>query len=405
MRVFLNATGFESAGAIALAEYLPDMQSVIHLDLTDNPDLNIAGIMALAASIKLNHTLRCLDLSIPPNSAEFARLSQDILQSCVRNTEIAQEKSAARGSKSGIATPIYKSELVKDLQEYEKQSKSASTIRLPDALQPLASTARHCIDVLSTALPRDEELARAGESVLGKYKVQGIRDQAIAIQLQLSETSKNMASGEEKQAIEAWSAHLAILLQRATNLYGFETQINTPLRLLTADMSSELLSPHSPIRSPASPSQQMSSPSFSITDSDGSECDSSVEDDQDVFSDGETEQAANVFGSKPAEATGRSGKRTPRPPSLELPRRTSPTSSPRSPVENHSRSLTLEEGEVFRRGISKIGEDDERTLLDVLDGKEDIAGEELKQEILETEVERPRRLSVSSEDAAASTTS
>lgn len=89
MRVFLNATGFESAGAIALAEYLPDMQSVIHLDLTDNPDLNIAGIMALAASIKLNHTLRCLDLSIPPNNAEFARLSQDILQSCVRNTEQA----------------------------------------------------------------------------------------------------------------------------------------------------------------------------------------------------------------------------------------------------------------------------------------------------------------------------
>lgn len=259
--------------------------------------------------------------------------------------------------------------------------------------------------MLSTALPRDEELSRAGESVLGKYQVQGIRDQAIAVQLQLSETSKNMASGQERQAIEAWSAHLAILLQRATNMYGFERQLNTPLRLLTADMSSELLSPHSPIRSPASPSQQISSPSFSITDSDGSECDSSVEDDQDFFSDGEIAKTANVFESQPVEATDKSVKRAPRPPSLELPRRASPTSSPRSPVENHSRNLTLEEGEVFRRGISKIGEDDERTLLDVLDGKEDIAGEELKQEILETEVERPRRLSISSEETAAANTS
>lgn len=406
MRVFLNATGFESAGAIALAEYLPDMQSVIHLDLTDNPDLNIAGIMALAASIKLNRTLRCLDLSIPPNNAEFARLSQDILQSCVRNTEMAQEKSAARGSKSGIATPIFKSELARDLKEYEKQSRLASSVRLPEYLEPLADSARHCIEVLSTVLPRDEELARTGEPLLGRYKVRGLRDQALAVQLQMIETSKAMQASAERQAIEAWSAHLATLMQRATNLYGLENHTDAPLRLLTADMGdSSLLSPHSPIRSPASPSQQMSSPSFSITDSDGSECESSgdeADDGADIFSQGANPKDAPEQKAHSPDAIHVSPKRTPRPRSLELPRRTSPNSSPRSPVENHSRNLTLEEGEVFRRGSSKIGEDDERTLLDVLDGKKEIAGDELKQEILETEVERPRRLSISLEEEGGS---
>lgn len=400
MRIFLNATAFESTGAIALAEYLPDMQSIIHLDLTDNPDLSIAGVMALAASVKHNRTIRCLDLSIPPNNAEFARLSQDILQSCVRNTERAQEKSAAKGTRGGIATPIYKSELARELKGYEEQSRLASEVQLPDALKTLAESARHCIDVFSTAVTRDEELRKDGQTVSSKYTVQGLRDQAIAVQLQLSETSKMTAAGPERQALEAWAAHLAILLQRATNLYGFESEITTPLRLTTTNLvNPALLSPHSPIRSPASPSQQLSSPSFSITDSDGSESDSSVEDDRDLFSSNANPDDTAGLKTLSPKADSVSPTRTPRPLSLELPHRTSPSASPRSPVENHSRSLTLEEGEVFRRGISKVGDDDERTLLDVLDGKEDIAGEELKQEILETEVDRPRRPSVSAEDA------
>lgn len=399
MRVFLNDTGFESAGAIALAEFLPDMPSVIHLDLTDNPDLNIAGVMALAAAIKHNQTLRCLDLSIPPNNADFARLSQDILQSCVRNTELAQGKSAARGSKSGIATPIFKSELARELKEYEKQSIAASTIELPSSLRALADSARHHVNILTSALPHDEELAKIGEPAVSKYTVQGVRDQALAVQLQMSEISGTMAFGPHRQAIDALNTHLAILLQRASNLYGFDTKTGPRLHLLATDASGEaLLSPYSPIRSPASPNQQVSSPSFSITDSDGSEGNSSMEDEVDFFSRGDN---LSVDQSRTAAEVAHSPERTPRPPPLELSSPTSPTSTPRSPVESHSRTLTLEEGEVFRRGISKIGDDDERTLLDVLDAQSEIAGEELKQEILDTEVERSRRSSISLESVEA----
>lgn len=40
MRIFLNNTDLSSAGAIALAEFLPEVQSLIHIDLTDNADVS-----------------------------------------------------------------------------------------------------------------------------------------------------------------------------------------------------------------------------------------------------------------------------------------------------------------------------------------------------------------------------
>lgn len=64
-----------SAGAIALAEFLPESTSLLHLDLTSN-NLDLAGVMALSGGLKANHTMRCLDLNIPPDDEEFARYVQ-----------------------------------------------------------------------------------------------------------------------------------------------------------------------------------------------------------------------------------------------------------------------------------------------------------------------------------------
>lgn len=61
-----------SAGAIALAEFLPESKSLLHLDLTLN-NLEIAGVMAINSGLKANHTMRCLDLNIPPTDEEMAR--------------------------------------------------------------------------------------------------------------------------------------------------------------------------------------------------------------------------------------------------------------------------------------------------------------------------------------------
>jgi protein phosphatase 1 regulatory subunit 37 len=71
-RLFLASTSMTSAGAIALAEFLPESTSLLHLDLTVN-NLDIAGVMALSSGLKANYTMRCLDLNIPPGDEEFAR--------------------------------------------------------------------------------------------------------------------------------------------------------------------------------------------------------------------------------------------------------------------------------------------------------------------------------------------
>ncbi|KIL56431.1 hypothetical protein M378DRAFT_17099 [Amanita muscaria Koide BX008] len=87
-RLFLSGTQMSSAGAIALAEFLPESTSLLHLDLTNNV-LDIAGVMALSSGLKSNHVMRCLDLNIPENDDEFSRMCRDILNTCIRNTEEA----------------------------------------------------------------------------------------------------------------------------------------------------------------------------------------------------------------------------------------------------------------------------------------------------------------------------
>lgn len=71
-RLFLSSTSLTSAGAIALAEFLPESTSLLHLDLTQN-NIDLAGVMALSSGLKANNTMRCLDLNIPPGDEKFAR--------------------------------------------------------------------------------------------------------------------------------------------------------------------------------------------------------------------------------------------------------------------------------------------------------------------------------------------
>lgn len=98
-RLFLSSTQLTSAGAIALAEFLPESTSLLHLDLTVN-NIDLAGVMALSKGLKSNHVIRCLDLNIPPDNEEFAKICREILNTCVRNTEEAER--AARNGAGGV---------------------------------------------------------------------------------------------------------------------------------------------------------------------------------------------------------------------------------------------------------------------------------------------------------------
>ncbi|KAJ7751788.1 hypothetical protein DFH07DRAFT_1032273 [Mycena maculata] len=106
-RLFLSATGMQSPGAIALAEFLPESASLLHLDLTENA-LGVAGVLALSKGVEANFVMRCLDLNIPPGDEACARMCRDILNACVRNTEEAERAAVhgGGGGGSGTQTPV-----------------------------------------------------------------------------------------------------------------------------------------------------------------------------------------------------------------------------------------------------------------------------------------------------------
>lgn len=205
-RIFLNSTELTSEGAIALAEFLPESRSVLHLDLTNN-HIDISGVLALSVSIKLNSTIRCLDLNIPPNDPDFSRLSQDILNTCVRNTELAQEKADAEARRAAdgtkrvvVAQPIRKSALASTLEERQRaeerrEQRRQETLR---SQQDILAAAAETRDVVRELLSVDEAASAKGVIVRPSEVV---RDALVQLQLaeaQLAEAAPTTRQGEER---------------------------------------------------------------------------------------------------------------------------------------------------------------------------------------------------------------
>ncbi|GJE92479.1 RNI-like protein [Phanerochaete sordida] len=141
-RLFLSSTSLTSPGAIALAEFLPESTSLLHLDLTMN-NLDIAGVMALSSGLKANHVMRCLDLNIPPGDEEMARMCREILNTCVRNTEEADKASQANsdtasmlstGKSRALWLMIEESELAKTFRQDEQKKVEAPDPGVPSSL-------------------------------------------------------------------------------------------------------------------------------------------------------------------------------------------------------------------------------------------------------------------------------
>lgn len=65
-------TGLNTEAAIALAECLPENNSLVRLDLSRNPQIQIAGLLALSVSIKMNHTITFIDINIPVSIHEMS---------------------------------------------------------------------------------------------------------------------------------------------------------------------------------------------------------------------------------------------------------------------------------------------------------------------------------------------
>ncbi|CAG8583038.1 3136_t:CDS:10 [Gigaspora rosea] len=139
-KLFLSNTQLSTEGAIALAEYLPETKSLVHLDLTSNLGIDIAGVMALAK----------------PNDTEAAGLFQDILRTCVRNTEIAQ--NGLENIDSSFLIPDFDKPrpLPAPIPNYNGSSEIGIDIRLDD-LDDDARIAKEYFKVFDEMLSSEEQ--------------------------------------------------------------------------------------------------------------------------------------------------------------------------------------------------------------------------------------------------------
>ncbi|KAJ2726029.1 hypothetical protein GGI07_000812 [Coemansia sp. Benny D115] len=118
--LFMSGTGMTSEGAIILAECLPELQSLERLDVSENPAIDMAGLMALSASIKLNKSLICVEITINTGDDVCAALEQGIAQTCIANMQRIDPPSSS--SQSG-GSDLFGFELVSAslLQGQQKQ--------------------------------------------------------------------------------------------------------------------------------------------------------------------------------------------------------------------------------------------------------------------------------------------
>ncbi|KAI8374742.1 uncharacterized protein BYT42DRAFT_417975 [Radiomyces spectabilis] len=61
----LAASGLGSEAAVELAESLPENKALVRLDLSKNEAMDLAGLLALAAGVRINYSIVFLDVSVP----------------------------------------------------------------------------------------------------------------------------------------------------------------------------------------------------------------------------------------------------------------------------------------------------------------------------------------------------
>ncbi|KAH7915505.1 hypothetical protein BJ138DRAFT_1187914 [Hygrophoropsis aurantiaca] len=245
-RLFLSSTQLTSTGAIALAEFLPESTSLLHLDLTVNT-LDIAGVMALSGGLKANHTMRCLDLNIPPDDEEFARMCRDILNTCVRNTEEAERAAhmpdgshtvpSGKGLGKGIWGMIEESELAKSIRqgtafksEGDIVTRAKSILeQIQELLQPISSASS-----ISMTSPPISKTRSADSSGLSTPTVVEAPDPG---------KSSEELSQKAKAIVDELSAQLGTTTDGAAleELLGLCDQLNAGIAQLSAKVPNKFL--------------------------------------------------------------------------------------------------------------------------------------------------------------------
>ncbi|KAI0042771.1 RNI-like protein, partial [Auriscalpium vulgare] len=388
-RLFLSSTSMTSAGAIALAEFLPESMSLLHLDLTMNDNLDLAGVMALSSGLKGNHVMRCLDLNIPPDDEEMARMCRDILNTCVRNTEEAERSTqstaangvSGRGQGKGVWGMIEESELAKSFRkDEEKKVESRTPTASPEpSLTPSAAQtemqtvlqARRYQEELEDALSNSASSSQPSSPIVGIDPELVIRTKSLLPAL--AEIIQSPTATDRLDELLNLNDSLTSMVAQASPRPRITLQgLGMDLKPVGFDQDAHRISPGGSTMG----NGHVHSPNGKV--------DNLIEDD------------AEEMPSTPKIDKGK-GKAPPEPEVVE------PVMSPtnfvvaesddeegrehdgevgedeRSPTDR-SRRWVAEEGEVFRKGNKLLGPEE-------MEGE--YAGEELRIELLEAMVERP----------------
>ncbi|KDQ16817.1 hypothetical protein BOTBODRAFT_30713 [Botryobasidium botryosum FD-172 SS1] len=363
-RLFLSSTSLTSSAAIALAEFLPEAHTLLYLDLTHNT-IDLAGVMALSVGLKMNETLRCLDVNVPPNDVEMARLSQEILWSCVRNTERAAGNEGAGLGMSGSALGLSEG----------RSSLSEGLFGILGALprggvwglieqSELAKGVKKVVEQGRVGEERKEMKTSGGRQKMDIWKktpaeVVRTSKELLAEVREGKPTSTQVARGIWTERAQALVGVLVEMVQvekepsRLEELLALTDQLNALVLDLRHDGDSgDETSPGGTPRADKGKGKAIdlpSEPTFSIVDSDDEEHDGGGRPHESAAGDENGESGAS------------------------------------SPIMKN-KVWVEEEGEVFRRGNVLLGpeEMDEGGETTVM------SGEELKHELLQAQVERPR---------------
>ncbi|ORZ23359.1 hypothetical protein BCR42DRAFT_134371 [Absidia repens] len=104
----LAETGLGSEAAVALAECLPENTTLCRLDLSRNPAIDLAGILALLSGLKLNTTMVFLDVNVPANDRDMVKAQSEMAALCTKNAQ-ASDENKSRTPSLNLADPSHPS--------------------------------------------------------------------------------------------------------------------------------------------------------------------------------------------------------------------------------------------------------------------------------------------------------
>jgi protein phosphatase 1 regulatory subunit 37 len=157
--------------------------------------------MALSVGLKVNRIMRCLDVNVPPNDSEMARLSREILRCCVRNTELVAGALLRAGTGSDTSTSFADMDSEAGVPGEERGSSSLSMSEDLDLL--FGSSARGGVWVLIER----SELARGVKQEVERERV-GQERQA-------------MGKLGTRQKLEIWNKTPEEIMKAARDLVSF----------------------------------------------------------------------------------------------------------------------------------------------------------------------------------------